>query len=46
VKERIRTQLRQQREQQNEQAYMAKLAGPGAASIDEAALQKAVAAAQ
>lgn len=45
VKERIRAQLRQQREQQNEQAYMAKLAGPAVASIDEAALQKALAAA-
>jgi parvulin-like peptidyl-prolyl isomerase len=46
VKERIRTELRQQREQQNEQAYMAKLVGPNAVSIDEASLQKAVAAAQ
>lgn len=46
VKERIRAELRQQREQQNEQAYMARLVGPGAVSIDEAALQKAVTAAQ
>lgn len=46
VKERIRAEMRQQREQQNEQAYMAKLVGPGAVSIDEAALQKAVAAVQ
>ena len=46
VKERIRAQLRQQREQQNQQAYMAKLVGPNAVKIDEAALQKAVTAAQ
>ncbi|WP_297352546.1 peptidylprolyl isomerase [Paraburkholderia sp.] len=46
VKEQIRAELKQQRAQQNAQAYMAKLAGPGAATIDEAALSKAVDAAQ
>ncbi len=46
VKEQLRAQLRQQREQQNAQAYMAKLAGPGAATIDEDSLKKALAAAQ
>jgi peptidylprolyl isomerase len=45
VKEQLRAQLRQQREQQNAQSYMAKLAGPSAAPIDEDALKKALAAA-
>jgi hypothetical protein len=44
VKEQLRAQLRQQREAQNAQAYMAKLAGPSAAPIDEDALKKALAA--
>ncbi|CAB3761153.1 peptidylprolyl isomerase [Paraburkholderia solisilvae] len=44
VKEQLRAQLRQQREAQNAQAYMAKLAGPSAAPIDENALKKALAA--
>ncbi|WP_133650268.1 peptidylprolyl isomerase [Paraburkholderia flava] len=46
VKEQVRASLRQQRAQQNAQAYLAKLAGPGAASIDEDALRKALASAQ
>ncbi|CAB3755269.1 peptidylprolyl isomerase [Paraburkholderia humisilvae] len=44
VKEQLRAQLRQQREAQNAQAYMAKLADPSAATIDEDALKKALAA--
>jgi len=46
VKEQIRAQLKQQRAQQNAQAYMAKLVGPSAVTIDEAAMSKAVSAAQ
>lgn len=46
VREQVRASLRQQRAQQNAQAYLAKLAGPGAASIDEDALRKALASAQ
>ena len=46
VKEQLRATLRQQRAQQNVQAYIAKLAGPNAAPIDEDALKKALAAAQ
>lgn len=47
VKERLRAELRQQRAQQNAQAYMAKLVtSGGGAPIDEAALAKALAAAQ
>jgi peptidylprolyl isomerase len=44
VKEQIRAQLRQQREQQNASAYMAKLASPSGSPIDEDALKKALAA--
>ncbi|GAB2874532.1 peptidylprolyl isomerase [Paraburkholderia jirisanensis] len=44
VKEQIRAQLRQQREQQNASAYMAKLASPSESPIDEDALKKALAA--
>jgi parvulin-like peptidyl-prolyl isomerase len=44
VKEQIRVQLRQQREQQNASAYMAKLVSPTASPIDEDALKKALAA--
>lgn len=46
VKEQIRAALRQQRAQQNAQAYMAKLAGPSAVTINQDALKKALAAAQ
>jgi parvulin-like peptidyl-prolyl isomerase len=46
VKEQIRAQLKQMRAQQNAQAYMAKLVGPSAVTIDEAAMSKAVSAAQ
>ncbi|MGF6304853.1 peptidylprolyl isomerase [Paraburkholderia sp. WC7.3d] len=46
VKEQIRAVLRQQRMQQNAQAYLAKLAGPTTVTINESALKKALAAAQ
>jgi peptidylprolyl isomerase len=46
VKERLRAELRQQRAQQDAQAYMAKLVASSGATLDEAALQKALAAVQ
>ena len=46
VKEQIRTALRQQREQQNAQAYMDKLVGPSTVAINEDTLKKALSAAQ
>jgi parvulin-like peptidyl-prolyl isomerase len=46
VKEQIRARMKQERAEQNAQAYMAKLVSPGAVTIDEAALSKAVSAAQ
>nr|WP_240648039.1 peptidylprolyl isomerase [Pararobbsia silviterrae] len=46
VKDRIREEMRKQREQQNAQAYMAKLVGPASVKIDEAALKNALAAAK
>lgn len=46
VKEQIRGALREQRAQQNAQAYLAKLVSPATAPINEDALKKALAAAQ
>jgi peptidylprolyl isomerase len=46
VKEQIRATLRQQREAQNAQAYLAKAVGPGTVAINEGALKKALSAAQ
>jgi parvulin-like peptidyl-prolyl isomerase len=45
VKDQIRSQLRQQRQQQDTQAYLAKLVGSGV-TIDENALKKAITSAQ
>ncbi|SIO10118.1 peptidylprolyl isomerase [Paraburkholderia phenazinium] len=46
VKEQIRATLRQQREAQTAQAYLAKAVGPGTVAINEGALKKALSAAQ
>jgi len=46
VKEQIRAELKQQRAQQNAQAYMSKLLSTGSVAIDEAALGKVVSAAR
>lgn len=46
VKEMLRASLRRSRAQQNAEAYLAKAGGDSALSIDEAALKKAVDAAQ
>lgn len=46
VKEQIRATLRQEREAQNAQAYLAKAVGPGTVAINEGALKKALSAAQ
>jgi parvulin-like peptidyl-prolyl isomerase len=46
VKEQLRARMKQERAEQNAGAYMAKLVGPSAVTIDEAALSKAVSAAQ
>lgn len=46
VHDRIRAMLREQRTQQNAQAYLAKAVGPTAVSINENAIRKALGAAQ